>query len=180
MNTYVALFRGINVGGNNILPMKELRGLLENLGLQNISTYIQSGNVVFQTKEDDVSKISEMISGKIEEKFNFRPWVLLLKQSELEDAITSNPFPEAEADPSRLHLNFLASEPENPDMKKLDDIKKESENFKLTNSIFYLNAPEGIGRSKLAASAEKLLGVPLTSRNWRTVQKIMAIINKNG
>ncbi len=81
--------------------------------------------------------------------------------------------PEAVIDPSSLHLEFLASPPKSPDLKKLASLRKESERFHLTQGVFYLHAPEGVGRSKLAASSEKLLGVPMTDRNWRTVCKVM-------
>jgi uncharacterized protein (DUF1697 family) len=86
--------------------------------------------------------------------------------------MAKNPFPEAETDPASLHLGFLASTPKNPDLKKLDSLRKESERFYLIDNVFYLHVPEGVGRSKLAASIEKLLGVPMTDRNWRTVCKI--------
>ena len=138
MDTYIALFRGINVGGKNLLPMNELVVLLEDIGARNIKTYIQSGNAI----------------------------------DEIEQAMEENPFPEAETDPSSLHLGFLAFTPKSPDLKKLDGLKKESERFHLTERVFYLHAPEGVGKSKLAASTEKLLGVPMTDRNWRTVCKI--------
>ena len=74
-----------------------------------------------------------------------------------------------------MHLGFLASVPKNPDLEKLATLAKPSERFYLRDCVFYLNAPEGVGRSKLAASAEKLLGVPMTDRNWRSVSKIRAL-----
>jgi uncharacterized protein (DUF1697 family) len=86
--------------------------------------------------------------------------------------MANNPFPEAEAEPSTLHLGFLASTPKSPDLKKLASIKTETERFQLIEDVFYLHAPEGVGRSKLAASSEKLLGVSMTDRNWRTVCKL--------
>jgi uncharacterized protein (DUF1697 family) len=173
MKTYIALFRGINVGGNNILPMKELKALLENLDLQSVRTYIQSGNVVFQSEEENAARLSRKISAEIKKSHGFEPQVLLLRIEEMEKAIEANPFPEAESEPKTLHVNFLAAVPENPDLKALEGLRKENERFELKGNIFYLHAPDGIGRSKLAANAEKLLGVPMTARNWRTVSKIM-------
>jgi uncharacterized protein (DUF1697 family) len=173
MKTYIALFRGINVGGKNSLPMKELVAILENLQCQNIKTYIQSGNVVFQSKENNPSGISKEISREIKKHRGFEPYVLLLELKELEKVIKSNPFPEAEGNPQTLHVGFLASAPNSPDLKKLESLKVESERFQLTGNAFYLHAPEGIGRSKLAASTERLLGVSMTDRNWRTVCKLM-------
>jgi len=172
MRTCIALFRGINVGGKNSLPMKGLVALLEELGAGNIRTYIQSGNAIFQSAEIDASHLSQKICAEIKKRHGFEPYVLLLGLDDLERAIADNPFPEAETEPSSLHLGFLASAPHNPDLKKLESLKKESERFQLKGNVFYLHAPEGVGRSKLAASAEKLLGVPMTDRNWRTVCKI--------
>jgi uncharacterized protein (DUF1697 family) len=172
VNTFIALFRGINVGGKNLLPMTELVGLLEDLGARKIKTYIQSGNAVFQTAEEDIAQLSRRLAMEIKQRHGFEPCVIILGLAELEKAMAENPFPEAEADPSSLHLGFLASAPTSPDLKKLAALKKESERFHLTERVFYLHAPEGIGRSKLAARAEKLLGVPMTDRNWRTVGKI--------
>ena len=175
MKTYIALFRGINVGGNNVLPMKDLVALLENLGSQNVKTYIQSGNVVFQTKEEDASLLSDKIRAAIKKSHGFEPNVLLLEVEEIEKAVGSNPFPEAESEPKTLHLFFLSSMPKNPDYDALESIKGDRERFALKDGVFYLHAPDGIGRSKLAANAEKVLGVAITGRNWRTVRKVMAM-----
>jgi len=178
MQSYIALFRGINVGGKNILPMKELRGQLDSLGLQQVITYIQSGNVVFQSEEGEPTQISTRISTAIEKSHGFTPRVMVLKLEELEQAIKTNPFKEAESEPKTLHLGFLDSEPVNPDLEKLESIRKENERFELHGRYFYLHAPDGIGRSKLAANAERLLGTPMTDRNWRTVSKIMEMVNE--
>jgi uncharacterized protein (DUF1697 family) len=173
MRTYIALFRGINVGGKNLLPMSELKALLEKLDLQNVKTYIQSGNVVFRGQEEDAARLSGQISAAIKKSHGFEPETLLLRIEDMQKAIDSNPFPEAEAEPKSLHLNFLAAAPEQPDLQALESLKKENERFELKGTVFYLHAPDGIGRSKLAANAERLLGVPMTGRNWRTVSKIM-------
>jgi uncharacterized protein (DUF1697 family) len=175
MKTYIALFRGINVGGNNVLPMKELVTVLESVGAQNVKTYIQSGNAVFQSRETNASLLSNTISAAVKKSHDFEPQVLLLELEEMEKTVGSNPFPEAESDPKTLHVHFLASVPKNPDFDALESIKSDRERFVLKDGVFYLHAPNGIGRSKLAANAEKLLGVPMTARNWRTVRKIMAI-----
>jgi len=175
MKTYIALFRGINVGGKNILKMKDLVGLLEALGAQNAKTYIQSGNAVFLSTEDP-SWLSEQISLAIQNRFGFAPHVLVMDQAEFEKAMRNNPYPEAMSNPSSLHLGFLAHPPEHPNLEGLENLKSESEQFNLTDRVFYLYAPEGVGRSKLAANSEKLLGVPMTDRNWKTVCKIQALI----
>lgn len=173
MKTYIALLRGINVGGKNMLPMKDLVAVLESLGLQNIKTYIQSGNVVLQTKAADTAKLANTISAAIRKSYGFAPQVLLLASSALEEAIKANPYPAAEAAPNTLHVAFLAAIPPNLDLDALERIRAASERFQLAGNVLYLHAPEGIGRSKFAASMERLLGVPATSRNWRTVCKLM-------
>ncbi len=153
MNTYIALFRGINVGGRHILPMKDLIRILEDIGCAKIKTYIQSGNVVFNTEENNRSKLAEKISQVIAESFKFKPKVLLLEASELEAAIKNNPFDTENG--KVLHFSFLESVPVAPDLEGLAAIKTESEEFKLQNNIFYLYALDGIGRSKLAAKLEQ-------------------------
>ncbi|MCB0192420.1 MAG: DUF1697 domain-containing protein [Anaerolineae bacterium] len=180
MKTYIALFRGINVGGNNRLPMKELRALLEELDAENVKTYIQSGNAAFRHTTNDVDQLAERISSAIEESHGFAPRVLLLDAANVEKAAASNPFPEADAEPKTLHLYFLTSTPQNPDLSTLDALKKDNEQYKLTDNVFYLYAPDGIGRSKLAERAEKALGVAATARNWRTVGKIMEMVSEVG
>ena len=109
MKTIIALFRGINVGGRNKLPMRDLVAVLEDLGLTDVKTYIQSGNAVFHADGVDNAELSDAISAAIQERHGFAPQVLLLGISDLAEAIASNPFPEAEADPKTLHLFFLAS-----------------------------------------------------------------------
>lgn len=171
MNTYIALLRGINVGGYNKLPMKELVLLLDKLRLQNVNTYIQTGNIAFSS-EKDAEWLAENIKTMIVQKYNFAPKVVVLEFDELKGAIASNPFTEAESEPKTLHLYFLDNEPEDPDLKSLEAIKKDTERFMLKRKTFYLHAPEGVGRSKLASRAEKILGVAATARNWRTIEKI--------
>lgn len=178
--TYVALLRGINVGGKSILPMKDLVALLEDIGAQNVRTYIQSGNAVFQSKETNASLLSDEISAAIKERHGLEPRVLLLGAEELERVVESNPFREAESEPKTLHVFFLASVPTNPDLDALERIRSHDERFALIDGALYLHAPDGIGRSKLAANAEKLLGVSVTARNWRTVCKIMAMAKRCG
>ena len=180
MKTYVALFRGINVGGKNVLPMDELVAMLENLGLQNVETYIQSGNVVFQSEGTNTSLLADAISAAIKKSRGFAPQVLLLEPEQVEKAVAENPFTEAESEPKTLHLYFLSSEPRSPDLDALQSIKGNGERFVLKDGVLYLHAPHGIGRSKLAANAEKLLDVSITGRNWRTICKIMEMAQQTG
>jgi uncharacterized protein (DUF1697 family) len=178
MKPFIALLRGINVGGRNRLPMRELVEVLEGLGLRNVKTYIQSGNVVFQSETVDALELAAKMGAAINERHGFTPHVFVLELDELKDAIASNPFPEAESEPKMLHLYFLACVPENPDLKTLENIKRDSERFQLKGKVFYLHTPDGIGRSKLAARVEKSLGVAVTARNWRSVRKIMDMVKR--
>lgn len=179
MRTWIALLRGINVGGKHLLPMKQLVAILDDLGCSHAKTYIQSGNVVFRSHERDASALAEAISREIECKRGFRPQVLLMTRKEIESAIAANPFPEAVDAPTSLHLFFLADKAGGPDMDGLEKLRAESERFALTRKVFYLHAPNGIGRSKLAAGAERLIGVPVTARNWRSIQKIVDMARNN-
>ena len=180
MQTYIALFRGINVGGRNKLPMRDLVSTLENVGCQNVATYIQSGNAVFRSGEQDASLLSDRIRTAVRERHGFEPQVLLLASEEMEKAMRSNPFPEAESEPKSLHLYFLTAPPESPDLAALEGIKGDRERFVLGDGVFYLRAPDGVGRSKLAASVEMFLGVPVTARNWRTTRKVMEMAQQRG
>jgi len=174
MNTYIALFRGINVGGKNILPMKDLVKMLEGLGCDKVQTYIQSGNVVFRNKKKQANEIEREISLKILESYGFEPKVLLLEISELQDAVENNPF--TTEDGKALHFYFLNAYPNNPDLDRLLAVKSGSEAFKLHKKVFYLYAPDGIGRSKLAAKVEQCMGIPATARNWNTVRKLISMV----
>ena len=178
MNTCIAFLRGINVGGKNILPMKELAALLEGLGLKDVATYLASGNVVFRSDTTDADRLADDIKAAIGRRYGFTPQLLIRSRQALEEAMTANPFPEGESRPKTLHLFFLESPPADPDLESLDSIKTATERFSLLGSVFYLHAPDGIGRSKVAARVEKLLGVTATARNWRTVSKVMALATR--
>lgn len=178
MNTFIALFRGINVGGKNLLPMKDLVALMEDQNFQGIRTYIQSGNVVFQSKSQARKKVAQTLSEAVERDKGFKPHVILLSLDELRSAVAKNPFPQAEKDPKSLHLFFLSQESKNPDLELLKSCASASESFEAVGPVFYLHAPEGIGRSKLATKVEKALGVSGTGRNWRSVTKVLALAEK--
>lgn len=177
MTTCIALLRGINVGGRNRLKMASLRRGLEALGLRNVRTYIQSGNVVFRYDADEIGAeecdaLAERIASMIDEQYGFRPQTLVFPADRLLRAMTGNPFPEAEAEPRRLHLFFLADEPDDADESAIGEAAARTERWEIRGDVFYLHAPDGIGRSKLARSVERYLGVPATARNWRTVVKL--------
>lgn len=171
--------RGINVGGHNILPMADLRNDLESLKLTNVRTYIQSGNVVFESAATTPSALAKRIDERIEELHGFRPRVLILSREDFLAAIETNPFPEAASDPRTLHFFFLAEPAADPDLQAIDDARSSTENYKLTDRVFYLHAPDGIGRSKLAANVEKHLRVVVTARNYRTVDRLMSMATRS-
>ncbi len=171
MTVYVALFRGINVGGKHILPMQELQAILTSLACENVQTYIQSGNAIF-TSSADPDDLAEQIKSAINDRFGFAPQVLMLTASRFAAIMAANPFPEGEKKPKFLHVWFLTAEPSDPDLDALQKLKAPSERFLLSDGAFYLYAPNGIARSKLAEKVDHYLGVSTTARNWRTVSRV--------
>lgn len=172
MKTYVVLLRGINVGGRNALPMKELAGVLEALGCRGVRTVLQSGNVVLEAAGGTASGLAGGLAREIEARRGFAPYAIVLPLPDFTKAVKANPFPEAAADPRTLHLGFLDTAPRRPDLDRLESLRSGRERFRLAGRVFYLHAPDGVGRSRLAAGAERALGVPMTDRNWATVCRI--------
>lgn len=175
MKTWIAYFRGINVGGHNKLPMKDLARRMEESGFTRVKTYIQSGNVVFQAPGAKAAPLAKRIAALTAEHFGFTPAVLVLPASELAEIAAANPYPEAESDHKSLHLFLLLEAPKSPDMATLDRLRAPTERFTLTDQVLYLHAPDGIGKSKLAERVERALGVPVTARNWRTIRETLAL-----
>lgn len=173
MNTYIALLRGINVGGNNKLPMRALADLLEAMGVQKVKTYIQSGNVVFQSERTDRAALAQEITAAIAQAHGFAPQVFLLDVQALEAAMAANPFPEGIDNPKSLHLFFLDGTPQKLNLAALAAVKAPNERFALIDQVFYLHTPDGIGRSKLAERVSKGWDVAITARNWRTVSTVL-------
>lgn len=173
MTVYIALLRGINVGGKNRLPMAELVTIFESLGYPGAHTYIQSGNVVFASSVDLDESAGTQISEAIYQQKGFQPQLLLLSAAQLQAAVEANPFHYDSG--KALHFFFLASQPSDPDLDKLTRLRSATEQFKLSERVFYLSAPDGIGRSKLAAAVEAALGVVVTARNGNTVNKLVAM-----
>lgn len=165
MKTYIVLFRGINVGGHNILPMKELKALLAENGYQDVKSYIQSGNVVLKSQRKPDTDIRSIV----QKKFGFKPEVLSLQESEFISAIKNNPFRSSEG--KTIHFYFCKSTPK-VDTEKLEKFRSGSEEYHIDGKVFYLYAPDGIGRSRLAARIESCLGVPATGRNLNTINKL--------
>ena len=176
LKSYIALIRGINVGGRNSLPMKDLVGLFHSLGYRNVQTYIQSGNVVFQSHKSLGASDSGNIANAILDLRGFEPRVMLVNAETLKSAIEENPFPTD--NPKALHFFFLESQAEEPNLGRLMSLKAESERFELGKFGFYLYTPDGLGRSKLGSAVEKALGVAVTARNWNTVDKLASMLSQ--
>ncbi len=178
MTTWVLLLRGINVGGHNRISMRDLVAVLEGLGLRDVQTYIQSGNVVFTIDDEtpvDPAALTGAITTTIREAHGFAPRSMLLEAPALGAAMDANPFPEAVAEPATLHLFFLAASPGAPDLASLEALLGPRERFVLDGAVLYLHTPDGLGRSKLAERSERLLGVPATARNWNTLMRLGAM-----
>ncbi|KLU01884.1 hypothetical protein RISK_006068 [Rhodopirellula islandica] len=177
MTTWIALFRGINVGGKNKLPMAALRSILESIGCQSVLTYIQSGNVVFSCEPSSKEAIAERIADAVDENFGFRPQVMLLTKDEFQSTVANNPFADAVAAPKTLHYFFLSTPPVHRDLATLAELATATERFDLIENVFYLHAPDGFGTSKLANSVERKLGVATTARNHSTIEKLASLLN---
>ena len=174
MTRSIALLRGINVGGRNKLPMKDLRALIESLGGENVRTYIQSGNIVF---DGDIA--ADTISAAIEKKYNFCPHVFVLSANEMKKAAFKCPFTkEAERIPKSVHLFFLAAAAPNDVTAKFDNIKTSAERFEIDGKVMYLHSPKGLSESKIAEKADRILQTTTTARNWNTVRAVMDLAEK--
>jgi uncharacterized protein (DUF1697 family) len=160
--------------------MSELTAILEYLGCTRVRTHIQSGNAVFRSGQEDLSDLSRKISTEISDRRGFKPFLKVLELEEVEKVLDEYPFGEPGTDPKTLHIGFLASPPVNPDLRTLGNLKTDSEEFLLKGNVFYLHSPEGVGRSKLSAKAEKVLGVAMTERNVRTVRKVRDMAKELG
>lgn len=177
MTAFVALLRGINVGGKNILPMKAFRELLTTLGCNDVATYIQSGNAVFKYSGSS-AELAELISTAVESGYGFRPSVMVLTADEFDAIAKANPFAAETSEPKFLPVWIVQEPLTNANTMRMDEIKTGGEKYQLTGSAVYLFAPNGVGRSKLAGGMEKCLGVPATARNWRTISKIGEMLSK--
>jgi uncharacterized protein (DUF1697 family) len=181
VQTWIAFFRGVNVGGNNPMPMKTLVVCLGKIGCVDAKTYIQSGNAVFRSKVTDAARMSAQVGKAVAATFGFEPRVLLLTVAELEKAAAANPFPQAAVEPKSLHLFFLGEKPKKPDLEGLAQLKADHEAFELKGKVFYLYTPRGFGISKLAERVDKKLGVEaVTARNLRTVTTVLEMAKALG
>lgn len=178
MKTWIAFLRGINVGGKNRLPMKDLTTRLEALGLVDVRTYIQSGNVIFRSRDAKPQDLARRIAQAIEKDHGFLPAVMVLSANELRAAADKCPFQGGEALNKTLHLFFLASEPDTPDFGRMDGLRTNSETYVLKDRVLYFHTPDGFGKSRLAQRIEPILGVDATARNWRTVNAVLELVER--
>ena len=166
MATTVGLLRGVNVGGRT-LPMAELREVVESLGFGDVRTYIQSGNVLFSAPR---RPNPDVLEAAIARRFGLEVDVMLRSPAELRRVIERNPFPNAE--PSRLHVGFMARRPAPADVAALDEEAFAPEQFAILGTELYLHLPNGMGRTKLPDYVLRRVKVPTTVRNWNTVTKL--------
>jgi uncharacterized protein (DUF1697 family) len=176
VKTFVALLRGINVGGKNKIPMTALKSSFAALGYEDVVTYIQSGNVVFRSSSGAKRTIGSAIERRLAEEFATDVKVVLRTPAELEEAAESNPFLKGKADLSKLHVVFLSSRPPAKAVAELDPKRSPPDEFRVHGREIYLHLPNGFGRSKLTIDYfERRLGVAATARNWKTVMKLLAL-----
>lgn len=151
--------------------MKELVSILHGIGCEDARTYIQSGNAVFRANRD----LSDEIADAIDQARGFRPAVLTLTAEAFEAAVAGNPFPDAVAEPKTLHLFFLSAPADAEAASRMKATKSDREDFVLTDEVLYLHSLDFLKGSRIAAKAERLLGVSATARNWSSVRKILEL-----
>ncbi len=177
MSIYVAMLRGINVGGQKIVKMENLRALFEALGFRRVRTYVQSGNVIFEASRTSPDSLSKNIKKKILSDYGFSVPLILRTLGEMKKIVNDNPFlKERGIDDSKLHVTFLSELPAETTLRKLDALNSLPDQFRIRSREVYLYCPNGYGRTKLSNSAfEKLLSVEATTRNWKTVNALVGI-----
>ncbi len=177
MTVFVSLFRGINVGGNHPVKMTELKALHELLGLRNVVTYIQSGNVVFTSDDANVPQLQSGIEKAFEERFGFRASVLVRSASDIHETIAKNPFQgQLDKESKWVAVLFLATQPDSAAQSALLDTYTGPEEIFILGKEVFIYYPEGMGRSKLTHTLlEKKLKTGGTVRNWNTILKLQEL-----
>ncbi|NLP56645.1 DUF1697 domain-containing protein [Lutibacter sp. B1] len=179
MVTYIALLRGINVSGHNKLKMTDLKQCFIDLGYTNITTYIQSGNVIFQSNKLETKHIENKISKVIATNFNYEINVLVLTKDDLLLIYNSNPFLQNEGiDSTKLHVTLLNDTPNLDNLHQINHLKNNNDEFVILNKTIYVHCPNGYGKTKLTNNLfEKKLNSKATSRNWKTISKLVELSN---
>jgi uncharacterized protein (DUF1697 family) len=169
MPTYVALLRGINLGARNKIAMADLRDLFEAIGAEDVTTYVQSGNVVFRSASRSAEKLEREIEKRIKADLGLEVAVLVRTRAQLAKLVDGDPF----RDPKTVHVTFLAQKPTAARVRTLDPERSPGDEFRVIGRDVYLRCPNGYGPSKFSnAYFEKQLAVAATTRNWRTVAKL--------
>jgi len=180
MARHVALLRGINVGGKNKLPMADLNALCAAVGCTEVSTYIQSGNVVFSASARLASGIADKIAQAIAKKLGLNVPVVIRSAAEMVAVTRNNPYLTPGANPDKLYVVFLADPPSAASVASLDAKRSPPDTFVVRGQEIYLCLPNGAGRSKLTnAYFDAKLRTVSTARNWRTVLQLakLAVLN---
>ncbi|WP_298330881.1 DUF1697 domain-containing protein [Haloactinopolyspora sp.] len=173
MTRYIALLRGVNVGGRNKVAMPDLRALFEGLGHTDVATYINSGNVVFTsgTPELDQLQLAAAVEAELARRLGVEVAVIVRSSDEVTDAVQANPFPDA--DPSRLLIMFLAQAPDRAAIDQVAAVESGRDESRVIGTNLFLHFPDGVGKSKLWASVGDRIGVVGTARNLRTVRRLL-------
>ena len=171
METYISILRGINVSGHKLIKMDALKKMFEDLNFKNIRTYIQSGNVIFESKKVDTKSLETIIGKQIFKTFGFEVPVLVKEKKDWKTVFENNPFlKNRNEDISKLHVTFLSAEPEQVNIDKLLETKFNNDEFVVSENVVYLFCPDGYGNTKLSNTFfENKLKVSATTRNWKTV-----------
>ncbi|TPI23217.1 DUF1697 domain-containing protein [Mesorhizobium sp. B4-1-1] len=177
---FVALFSGINVGGNRIVKMTELKAFFESLGFADVATYVQSGNVVFRAKKEHAATLTREIEAAFEKKWGFDSRIMVRDAGWFERLVKDNPYPEVAGEPTKLHAYALEREPTAEETKRLADKCTGPERFEIKGDVLYLHAPDGLGKSVFANLIPRTLKVPGTARNWRSVMALLEMAGKAG
>ena len=174
MEIYIALLRGINVSGQKLLRMNDLKSYFEELGFQEVLTYIQSGNIIFSFETTNQQKLEQMIREKILEKTRYNVPVAVLSRAELDTIIENNPYKTLEnQEIEKLHLTVLEELPLQENILQLTRNNFAPEEFSFGGRYIYLFLPNGYGRAKLNNNfIEKKLKTGATTRNWKTIKKL--------
>jgi uncharacterized protein (DUF1697 family) len=177
MTTYISILRGINVSGQKLIKMADLQKTYEKLGFGNITTYVQSGNVVFTGKKAAPEKLASAITQQIAKDFGFQVPVIVFGIHTLKQIIASNPFiNDSEKDIAYLHVTFLSAQPPNFDVKAIEEKKQIGEAIAFTNEAVYLYCTNGYGKTKLTNNfLETKLQVSATTRNWKTTTELVRL-----
>src|SRR5208337_4185366 len=176
-NTFIAILRGINVSGHFMIRMHDLKTKLEVLGFQNITTYIQSGNIIFNYEITDQNELSGLIGNNILQNFGFNVPVIVRNVTEIKAVIENNPFVnDRKENIDRLHVTFFSRSPDPEMSRKISVLNFNPDEFIVNQDHAYVFCPNGYGNTKINNQFfENKLNVTATTRNWKTVNQLVVI-----